>query len=753
MAGIEPYAPCPCGSGEKFKWCCHKVEAFADRAQRLFESGQVEAAIKVLDEGLRKDAGNAWLLTRKAIMQIREGGLEAAKDSLRVILQKQPKHIGALVLLTRCVLETEGPINGAGMLQQVFTSISDEMRPSMAGLTRIVAILLGELGRFPAALKHLELARSLDPEDRDQAAVSAERNIETSPDVSPWLKDHYELSPPSDHLQGEARARFEDALGWAERGLWAPAAAAFDALSMDGTAGPEAEFNLGLCRLWLGDEAGAIGPIRSYAARLGNIAEAVDLEVLCQLIELAPPDDRVENVQLIWPLRDRDALLAALRAAQDAEEEGKGPIDPLDPESPEVDQFVLLDRPALPPGTGEGLEPDQIPRILGRISVGQEIAALEAPDDGRVNSLGDRFTALAGSSIKPAHPKTKVLGEIGRSTLALTWDWLFPDGITRAEAERLDRAKRAQILGEVWPVTPMHYLGGRTPLQAAGDPKAAVALRAAVLQFEQDPTLEQAGLDFAKLRERLKIHREPAIDAALVDLERLPVARLAAVAAEELDDERLIFLYRRARRVMQVDAMESAAKAIIARPALFESGAIDTVTVYSDLASVAAGRGRREESLEWLERGRQADSPARRGPNAPLWDMIGVRLMARSEPPETWVPELAVVLERHASDPSSNQIILMNLIEMGLMRVGPNPDNPDDILLDSRPLQSVLAEYGPRVTTASGRLGVSAAKNELWTPGGPAAGGGGGGGLWTPGSDAGASNPAGGKSKLIIPGR
>ena len=110
-----------------------------------------------------------------------------------------------------------------------------------------------------------------------------------------------------------------------------------------------------------------------------------------------------------------------------------------------------------------------------------------------------------------------------------------------------------------------------------------------------------------------------------------------------------------------------------------------------------------------------------------------------------------MVLERHATDPTANQIILMNLIEMGLMRMGPNPDNPDDILLDSRPLQSVLAEYGPRVTTASGRLGVSATKNELWTPGGPSAGG--GGALWTPGSDAGAASPAGGKSKLILPGR
>ena len=201
---------------------------------------------------------------------------------------------------------------------------------------------------------------------------------------------------------------------------------------------------------------------------------------------------------------------------------------------------------------------------------------------------------------------------------------------------------------------------------------------------------------------------------------------------------------------MITDAMEAAALAIVDRPNLFDNRQGDAVSVYSDLASLASSRGEMDRAMSWIARGRQADSPARRGANAPVWDMVEVRLRARSEPPETWVPELAVVLERYAQEPSANQVILMNLVEMGLVRLGPNPDDPQDILLDSRPLQSVLAEYGPRVTTASGRLGVSATKPDLWTPGGPAAGS--GGALWTPGSAAGGP-PAGDKPKLIIPGR
>jgi tetratricopeptide (TPR) repeat protein len=746
MAGVEPYSPCPCGSGQKFKWCCHKVEAYADKAQRLFDGGQAEAAIKMLDEGLRKEAGNPWLLTRKAVMQIRQGEPEPAKGTLREVLRRNPKHFGALILLTRCVLETEGPVNGAGMFQQVLASVEDEARPQLSGLAKVVAMLLGEAGHFPAAIKHLELCESLgDPEQ----AVSALRNIDANPHITPWLKDRLELAKAPEGLDADARRRFDEALALASNGQWAPAAGAFDYLAGHDHGG-EADYNLGVCRLWLGDEAGAVGPLRRRSKRLGQSIEAVDLEALAQQIEPIHPDDRVEHVQLTWPLRNREALLATLRSKPDVLDEGPSPIDPTDPESPEADGFALLDRTALEKQDGKGLRAEQVPRILGRVAVGTTTVALETHDDGRVDSLGDRFTALAGSAIAPAHPRTKVLGEDSRSSLALMAEWVYPEGIDRAEADRIDAEQRVVAIRDVWPITPMAYLGFRTPERAAADGNAAVPLRAALCQYEMHRELEKAGLDFAALRARLKVEPEPAIDPSTVDIARLPIARLASVPVEKLDDDLLLQHYRRTRRALIPDAMEATSLEIVSRPSMVEQGQIDTLSVFVDLASLALSKGDKVASREWIAKGRQAEPPVRRIPNAPLWDMVEIRLKARSEKPEDWVPELAIVLERYAQDPAANQIILMNLVELGLVRLSPNPDDPGDILLDSRPLQAVLAQYGPRVTTASGRLGVSATKPEVWTPGGPASSS--GGGLWTPGSGSG-NSPSGDKPKLILPGR
>ena len=44
MAALESYSPCPCGSGQKYKWCCQKAEPFVERSVRLQETGGVEAS-------------------------------------------------------------------------------------------------------------------------------------------------------------------------------------------------------------------------------------------------------------------------------------------------------------------------------------------------------------------------------------------------------------------------------------------------------------------------------------------------------------------------------------------------------------------------------------------------------------------------------------------------------------------------------------------------------------------------------------
>src|SRR5208283_6202562 len=64
MAPVDPYSHCPCGSDKKFKWCCQKVEAYAERGHRLEANGQHDAALAAYDEGLAKVPHNPWLFAK-----------------------------------------------------------------------------------------------------------------------------------------------------------------------------------------------------------------------------------------------------------------------------------------------------------------------------------------------------------------------------------------------------------------------------------------------------------------------------------------------------------------------------------------------------------------------------------------------------------------------------------------------------------------------------------------------------------------
>lgn len=748
MAVVDPYAPCPCGSGQKFKWCCQKVEAYAERAQRHFEGGQIEMGLAALEEGLRKDPGNPWLLTRKSLFQLRQHQPQAAKDTLRQVLVKQPQHIGAAMLLTRLELETEGVEAGAAQFQQVLTAVPPEGRPALAALARVVGSFLIEGGLALAAIKHLRLAQRLNPEE-EVTTRAALRSVEGSPSLSVWQKYPPPLSPAPSHLSAEAKGRFDQALVWAEDGLWSSAAASFEALSADPAANPAADRNAGLCRLWTADNAGAAAALGRAIGRMGVTDEAVDLEALRQ--QIAPPrlDDLVEDVQLIWPLRDRAALLQALKADPAVHEDGTGPMDPNDPNAPEADQFGLLDRPTV--SSRPDLRAEEIPRFVGHVHVGQDIVALETYDDGRLDALVDRFRTLAGNAIAPAHPRTKVLDKVVKATLALSWEWLLPEGLEQETVTRLNEEQGSKLIQEVWPATPLPSLNGRSPLQAAEAGNAVVPLRAAVFQLEQSRETWRGEVDFGGLRARLRINAEPAIDPETADIEKLHPSRLKLVPIDRLGDEKLVVLYRRAQEWGLADLIERAAATLVGRSESWEKLGVTPFGIFSDLAVTAAAAGRNEEALDWIRRGRQAENATQRAASSPHWDLLEIRLKARSLPPEAWVPDLAVVINRYEGQPTTAQLLMSTLLDLGLVELQPNPDNPDDVLLDTRVLQAVMAEYGPRVTTASGELGIAATRGGLWTPG--ANTGGGGGGIWTPGSETASAPAPSGPSKLIIPGR
>jgi tetratricopeptide (TPR) repeat protein len=751
MALLDPYSPCPCGSGKKLKWCCHKAEPFAERALRLVENGQLESALSVLEEGLSRFPDNPWLLFRKTVLLTQLDRFEEARTCVARVLAQHPDHPSASPMMIRLLLAEERPLEAVSQLQHALLHASPGQRASLTETAVFVGLGLVHEGRFLGALKHLELSRKLegptpDESDESEHMPSAQQMILKDPAVSPWMKCTYELAQAPAGTDDSVRSQFEQALQWAHEGLWESAASAFDLLSADRVAGLPAERNTGLCRLWMGDDRGGVAALRRWIKRAEPSPDVIDLAVVCVALDEGDDPEPVEQVRLSWPLRDRVALLRSFEANSSIVEGPDQDVDAEDEKSSHVDTFYWLDRPKI--DARPGLTREQIPFVRAEVLIDSDSVTLQADDDGRLNELIDGFAALAGQAVPPAHPRTKVLGKVSRERHALSWHWYLPPDLDPSERSRLNREQTLHVIRTRWVDTPSTVLEGRTPRQASRLPELATLLRASLLNLETSEEEMIGNADWTGLRAELGIPPEPVLDPQSVEIDALPPGRLVFVPLERVDDARLKAYYLRVKTYGLSHLQLKAARELVRRPAVFDDGQFREVALYGLLAIEAAARREEAEAMEWLRRGRADEAPSRREEAAADWDMLELRVRLYFEKPEDWVPRLAKILNQYEGNEKASMTLTSHLVSLRLLRATSHPDHPGQILLDSRPLQQLLTLYGPRVQTAAEVLGVSATQGGIWTPEsavqGPS--------IWTPGS--GSSTPSQTeKPRIILPGQ
>jgi len=328
----------------------------------------------------------------------------------------------------------------------------------------------------------------------------------------------------------------------------------------------------------------------------------------------------------------------------------------------------------------------------------------------------------------------------------MSWHWYLPPDLPDREKRRLTREQIAHLITTAWPETPLMHFGGRSPVQAGRAGNSEVPLRAAVLVLEFSGDRLGDEVDWTRLRSRLSISPEPPIDLEAVDIDRIPLGRLALIPLPRLDDDRLVKFYLRAHEWGLVDLVLRAAHEIVGRPHLSSSSKLDERILHADLAMESTEQHDRAGALEWIRRGRAAQDLAQRPDDTAFWDMMEIQIRASFDPLDDWVPDLAVILERYRENEQASLMVTTRLIEMGLVHLVSPPDRPGEVMLDSQVLQQLLSLYGPKVTTSSGSLGVSATRGEIWTPQSAAKGS----AVWTPGSDREAAKS--GEKRLILPG-
>src|SRR5437868_3561501 len=98
---LESYAPCPCGSGKKFKWCCEPIYRDIDRAFAQEAEGQHDTAARLMAEVVAKHPTNPEAWGRQAQLLLAHEKTNEAEQALEKAFAINPNYPFGLLLRAR----------------------------------------------------------------------------------------------------------------------------------------------------------------------------------------------------------------------------------------------------------------------------------------------------------------------------------------------------------------------------------------------------------------------------------------------------------------------------------------------------------------------------------------------------------------------------------------------------------------------------------------------------------------------------
>lgn len=621
----NPYDPCPCGSGKKFKWCCQPLYVELSRADKLLENGQIEAALNVYDRLIQDHPGHAILWIHKAEILQELDRREEAEQALDKALEINP-HLAPAYYLRGSFRAQEGEYPGA---LHLFRQAARLATPSNRALMHRVYYEIYRcelLNRRPyAALAASEIALRYDPTDTElrehvQSAFApgAGRYPPSACQLPAYL-------PPPQNIQPSAKDTWKKALSLASEGRLEEAVEAFERLAEENPGEPATWFNLGLSRATSGQNSAALEALDRYVALVSDDESAVKAwkfaEVLRFALGMTAESDWITHYALFQVL-DPEALYRRMstdsRCLLVSVESGNSAVG------------LVLDRPF---DKNASIHASfELPKPLCRFQWMVPVSYLvltslrrEAFEEGRAY-----LENVAGSALHLIES-----GERTSDFLEVPSDLLLFLSVPGLSEEQADKFRHEVVHARFeteWLNRPLRSLGGVAPVDATGHPILRRKLTAAIDFLEELTEAFRAGsYDFDRLRHKLGLptrHPSQTLQQQTRDISALNAAELAALPVEDLSETDLATAFQACRRLDAQELAGKFAEALVSRRPTETTR--DRFPYYTHLAHLAGEQDDFVRAREWIEAGMRHDCEHNEGRRRNDYELRLAHLLTRA---------------------------------------------------------------------------------------------------------------------------
>ena len=618
----DPYNPCPCGSGNKLKFCCADVSVEMDKVERLLGNNQPHMALQAMEKILESHPNSQWTTVCLASTLINADEPEQAKQVLRPLLKQHPEQPVANALYALAAYNADGYPDCKRAAHRAFKQSTQALPDLVGTLTKTIAESLWNDGQVMASRQYMVIAMRLLHDEARREVFENLLELDGDTTIPYPLRGTRQPMDFDDSGAAEKPARLAARLALV--GCFDEAAEVLETIAEGHPHDAALAYNIGLFRAWDGDHSAAIVAFRKASNQFDSAADAVECEVLAQCLELTDPDHRAAMRLRRFELSSVSQLLSKLDDAEQFSRVGGAEDETSAEHNAPVARYVFLNRPISEHEAYQEWTWETVPLVEGRIAIFDRDSEDEQPAQVFVIGLEgeelDRtvqsFQTVVGDLAVPTaqdeidDPSTDVTGHVPKSELPLRWSGFIPPEAPREISHRTAQQRWDAIVEDIWPMHPLSVLGDRTPTEAAAAGDAAVALEAALVVFDAYADARDYILPVDKLRDRLSLASpEPLVVDEQTNLNSLTVLQIHRLDWSALPGTSFSRLLQRATVLRHSRLLYDALQEALNRPdETSQPQARDRILV--TIAGLCGNALKRDEAYHWIEKGRQhaADS-------------------------------------------------------------------------------------------------------------------------------------------------
>lgn len=608
---MDPYAPCPCGSGKKLKFCCQEIVGEMEKIERLQENNQPRMALQLLEKIEKSHPENSWIATHKGLALIDDQRSDEAAESLLRFLHTDPNHPFANAIYAIASYNAEGYPESKKAVHRAFRRSIRQFPELVATLAASIAGNYLAEASYMAAREHMAFALRIGNDEQRRQSVLALLELDGDSAIPYPMRGAHRLPEFGDDGGADATRK---ARKLAACGCFQEAADMLES-DADGSSSPQVQHAIGLLRAWDGDESAAAAALHRAGDAYEDFEQGVECETLAQLLEQMLDENtakmrlrryRIESVsQLLTVLDSTNRLERVVQVEEPQKQDG----DP-------VARYLVLDRD-LPSESELGeLTSETTPQSLARVTIFDKsdddpaLVFVTALEGEPLQKSVELLETASGDLITPADvedaedgEEVEIVGVVPREHLPWFRNYYLPPKTPGVVRRRVQAGHWESIVGDEWINTPQASLDGRSPQDAASDGSDRVKLAAAVHVLDVFCGTRGYICPVSDLRKRLGLPEpeplelregQPLTTLSLMELRRLnlesvPEAELFPVMKRALLVRHPGWLYEVMRYALDHEVADQEAPS--------------PQDACGALADLCRDSLRRDEALEWVGRG------------------------------------------------------------------------------------------------------------------------------------------------------